>query len=193
MVYDLVVVGAGMGGLATASLAQRLGLRTALVEAHTKLGGCAGHFQRGPFTFDAGATALMGLQAGQPIADFLDVLGLGFQSVLTSSYRVHLPDRTLDIVADRDQFQSLATAVFGNGRRSERAQRLFWRLQAAVGSRLFRAAGDIPRLPLRGWNDLVHDLQILGITGILAAATSALTVSHVLCLLGLHNDIPFRR
>src|SRR3954451_10494860 len=58
--YDLVVVGGGMGGLATASLAQRLGLRTALLEAHTKLGGCAGYFGRGPYTFDAGATALMG-------------------------------------------------------------------------------------------------------------------------------------
>ena len=41
-VFDLVVVGGGVGGLATAALAQRLGLRTALLEAHTRLGGCAG-------------------------------------------------------------------------------------------------------------------------------------------------------
>jgi phytoene dehydrogenase-like protein len=34
LVYDLVVVGGGMGGLATAALAGRLGLRTALLEAH---------------------------------------------------------------------------------------------------------------------------------------------------------------
>ena len=49
-VFDLIVVGGGMGGLATAALAQRLGLRTALLEAHTKLGGCAGYFRRGDFT-----------------------------------------------------------------------------------------------------------------------------------------------
>ena len=36
-VYDLVVVGGGVGGLATAALARRLGLRVALLEAHTKL------------------------------------------------------------------------------------------------------------------------------------------------------------
>jgi phytoene dehydrogenase-like protein len=46
LVYDLVVVGGGMGGLATAALAGRLGLRTALLEAHTKLGGCTGYFRR---------------------------------------------------------------------------------------------------------------------------------------------------
>ena len=38
---DLVVVGGGMRGPATAVLAQRLGLRVALLESHTKLGGCA--------------------------------------------------------------------------------------------------------------------------------------------------------
>ena len=43
-VFDLVVVGGGMGGLATAALAQRLGLRCALLEAHTKLGGCMATF-----------------------------------------------------------------------------------------------------------------------------------------------------
>ena len=52
--FDLLVIGAGMGGLATAALAQRLGLCTGLLEAHTKLGGLRRVFRRGPFTFDAG-------------------------------------------------------------------------------------------------------------------------------------------
>src|SRR5271165_2911949 len=98
--YDLVVIGGGMGGLATAALAQRLGLRTALLEAHTKLGGCAGYFGRGPYTFDAGATALMGLGPGEPIGALLGVLGVEFSAEPTRSYRVYLPDRHLDIVAD---------------------------------------------------------------------------------------------
>ncbi len=37
---DLVVVGGGVGGLATAALAQRLGLRLTLMVSRTKLGGC---------------------------------------------------------------------------------------------------------------------------------------------------------
>ncbi len=82
-----------------------MGMCTALLEAHSKIGGCAGYFQRGPFTFDAGATALMGLRDGEPMAAFRDVLGMDFQVVPTSAYRVHLPDRTVDIVPDRDRFE----------------------------------------------------------------------------------------
>src|SRR3954465_15365668 len=105
-IYDLVVVGGGMGGLAAAALAQGRGLRTALLETHTKLGGCAGFFARGPFTFDAGATALMGLDAGEPVGDLLCTLGVDFHSVQTPSYRVHLPDRTLDLVPDPSEFEA---------------------------------------------------------------------------------------
>ena len=78
--FDLLVIGAGMGGLATAALAQRLGLRTGLLEAHTKLGGCAGYFQRGPSRLTL-ATALMGLRPGEPLHDLLDLLGVDFHAV----------------------------------------------------------------------------------------------------------------
>src|SRR3954452_25015342 len=94
--YDLVVVGGGMGGLATAALARRLGLRVALLEAHTRLGGCAGYFGRGPYTFDAGATALMGLETGEPLGDLLRCLGVDFEWERAVGYRVHLPDREFD-------------------------------------------------------------------------------------------------
>src|SRR3954468_11262143 len=83
LAYDLVVVGGGIAGLSTAALAQRLGLRTALLEAHTKLGGCAGYFGRGPYTFDAGATALMGLGPGEPIGDLLRMIGLDLPALTT--------------------------------------------------------------------------------------------------------------
>src|SRR3954463_941877 len=111
-VFDLVVIGGGVGGLAAAALAQRLGMTTALLEAHTKLGGCAGYFARGPYTFDAGATALMGMGMGEPIGDFLALIGLDAPVLRTPSYRVHLPDRTLDMVADPSAFERAVSAAF---------------------------------------------------------------------------------
>ncbi|APW60942.1 phytoene desaturase family protein [Paludisphaera borealis] len=189
---DVVVIGAGMGGLAAASLAQRAGLRTVLLESHSRLGGSAGYFQRGPYTFDAGATALMGLDAGEPLRAMLDLLGVEFESVPTASYRVHLPDRTLDIVADAAVFERNTTRAFGEGNSSAARQRAFWRLQAAVGGALFRASSQVPRLPVRALGDLAHDACILGFRGVLAASTSILTVLDVLRLLGLSNDVPFR-
>ncbi len=190
--YDLVVVGGGMGGLATAALAQRMGLRTALLEAHTRLGGCAGYFQRGPFTFDAGATALMGLRPGEPLAGLRDVLGLDFQAVTTPAYRVVLPDREVEMVADAGRLECEMARAFPQVGRRESALRFFWKLQAAVGNELFRAAAAIPRLPVRGPGDLLHDARILGVRGMLAAGTAALTVQDMLRLLGLDRDVPFR-
>lgn len=188
-VYDLVVVGAGMGGLACAGLAQRRGMRVALLEAHTKLGGCAGYFDRGPFTFDAGATALMGVARGEPIGDLLAALGVDFEAVRAPRYRVLLPDRTLDITPDSPAFESASAAAFPS---RIHAQRIFWRLQAAVGTTLFRAANGVPRLPVRSPGDLAHDLRLLGFSGLLAASTWSLTTLDVLRLLGLDSDVPFR-
>ena len=191
-VYDLVVIGGGMGGIATAGLAQHAGLRTALLEAHTRLGGCAGYFHRGPFTFDAGATALMGMSPGEPIGDLLKVMGTDFSALTTPSYRVHLPDRIFDIVSDPTQFALNSKLSFARDPRAECAQRWFWILQSAVGNALFRAAAEIPRLPIRAWDDLWHDFRSLGVSGLLAASTSVITVQHVLRCLGLAQDLPFR-
>lgn len=187
--YDLVVIGGGVGGLATAALAQRLGLRTALLESHTRLGGCAGYFERRPFTFDAGATALMGLNPGEPIGDFFRVLGIDFKGVITPAYRTHLPDRSLDITSDVTAFERAIAAAFP-GR--DQARRRFWRWQAAVGDTLFRAAGRVPRLPIRSPSDAWHNLRILGFPGIGAGLLTTLTVEHVLKLLGLNDDRAFR-
>src|SRR5438270_7499369 len=110
--FDLVVIGGGIGGLATAALAQRQGLRTALLEAHTKLGGCAGSFGRGPYTFDAGATALMGLGAGEPVGELFRVVGMELEAVRAPSYRAHLPDRTLDVGPDALAFERASARAF---------------------------------------------------------------------------------
>ncbi len=187
--YDLLVIGAGMGGLATAALAARRGLHVALLESHSKLGGCAGWFDRGSYTFDAGATALMGLGQEEPIGRLIDDIGLEFQAVRTPSYRVCLPDRILDITPDAAAFEADVLKLFPG---QPEAKRRFWRLQAAVGNALFETAKQRPRLPVRSLGDLVHDLRILGPGGLLAASTWLLTVDSVLQVLGLKQDRAFR-
>ena len=188
-VRDLVVVGAGFGGLATAALAEVRGMKVTLLESHSRLGGCAGYFDRGPYTFDAGATALMGLGLGEPIGGLLERIGVEFEGVRTPAYRVHLPDRTLDIGPDRRAFEAASAEAFSG---KDSARRLFWRLQEAVGTKLFEVAGRVPRLPIRSIADVAHDLKILGPGGLLAASTWVGTVLDVLRLLGLDRDVPFR-
>lgn len=50
--YDVVVVGAGLGGLSAAASLARAGKRVALAERQTAPGGNARAFRRGPYTFD---------------------------------------------------------------------------------------------------------------------------------------------
>ena len=51
-VYDVVVIGAGNGGLSAAGTAAKNGLKTLLVEQHNLPGGYASSFRRGRFEFE---------------------------------------------------------------------------------------------------------------------------------------------
>lgn len=50
--FDVIVVGAGNGGLAAAANTAKAGLKTLLLEKHNIPGGCATSFRRGRFEFE---------------------------------------------------------------------------------------------------------------------------------------------
>lgn len=119
MTQRVVVIGAGIGGLATAALLAKDGYQVTLLEARHQVGGRAGSWEKGGFRFDTGPSwylmpevfdhfyRLMGTSA----AEQLD-LGL-----LDPGYRVFFepegdkPPHVVDIRADReanlDLFESL--------------------------------------------------------------------------------------
>ncbi|MGE4431084.1 MAG: phytoene desaturase [Sphingobium sp.] len=55
---SVIVIGAGFGGLALAIRLQSAGIATTIVESRDRPGGCAHHWQRDGFTFDAGPTVI---------------------------------------------------------------------------------------------------------------------------------------
>ena len=61
---DVVVIGAGLGGLAAAVTAAGRGRRVLVLEQQTEPGGYAVCFQRGPYRFDVSLHALGGLASG---------------------------------------------------------------------------------------------------------------------------------
>ena len=50
--YDVIVVGAGNGGLMAAASSARMGKKTLLIERHNLAGGAATSFIRGRFEFE---------------------------------------------------------------------------------------------------------------------------------------------
>jgi len=62
--YDVVIVGAGVGGLVCGCYLAKAGLKTAIIEQHDKPGGCCGSFKRKGYSFDVGVHYLGSVKKG---------------------------------------------------------------------------------------------------------------------------------
>ncbi|HET7600055.1 MAG TPA: phytoene desaturase family protein [Gemmatimonadales bacterium] len=91
-----IVVGAGIGGLATAIRLARHGIEVTLLERHDAPGGRAGVWRSEEFTFDTGPSLVMMTEcwhrlfrdAGRRLEDYLTLVQLD------PCYRIHFPDGT---------------------------------------------------------------------------------------------------
>ncbi|MCD6571405.1 MAG: NAD(P)/FAD-dependent oxidoreductase [Deltaproteobacteria bacterium] len=105
--YDVVVIGAGNGGLMAAATLVQKGLNVLLLERHNIPGGCATSFCRGRFEFEVALHQLSGMgtpEKAGPLRSLLD--GIGVMDKLefvpmSDLYRVTLPGK-LDITLRPD-------------------------------------------------------------------------------------------
>src|SRR5947207_15878186 len=98
---DVIVVGGGVAGMATAARLQAQGLSTLVLEAHGQPGGCAGFYRRKGFAFDVGATTLIDFEPGGVGAELLRSIGMdSFRADVLPGYRAWLPDRTITLFRD---------------------------------------------------------------------------------------------
>lgn len=89
--YDVIVIGAGMGGLACAAMLSKWGYRTLVLEHHYLVGGYYSSFSRSDFRFNVGAMEITGLWDGGPFDLFLKELGLKVEDYFaTNSYNYRL-------------------------------------------------------------------------------------------------------
>lgn len=73
--YDVIVIGAGMGGLSAGAFLARAGKRVLILEKHDKPGGYVTSFTRQGYTFDAAIFHLTDMGPGQTIPQFIRFWG----------------------------------------------------------------------------------------------------------------------
>jgi phytoene dehydrogenase-like protein len=119
--YDVVIIGAGVGGLLCANLLARSGLQVLLVEQHFMVGGYCSTFKRKGFVFDA-ATHFYPLLGNPRTLTGKVLVDLGLTTAwikMDPVDRFHLPDGTkFTVPADFDSYTARLKREF---RQEERA------------------------------------------------------------------------
>lgn len=139
--YDVLVIGAGFGGLGAALTLAERGASVCVCEALKYPGGCAGTFRRRGARFDAGATLLSGLGETQLFGRWAARHGMTLDvSWMDPLVELRTPETRLAVVRDRDAF--VADLAHGDAR-----VHAFFREQARVASALWRLFDDPSLLP----------------------------------------------
>jgi all-trans-retinol 13,14-reductase len=115
--YDTLILGAGWGGLAAASLLAKAGQRVAVLEARDRAGGCGHSFTLDGFSFCAEMQYLMGCGPGGVVQRWLRALGLQdvveFNAFDPDGYdRIELPGFSFRIPNDASRMESALIRAF---------------------------------------------------------------------------------
>ncbi len=114
MIYDYVVIGAGVSGMTSALILAKQGFRTALIEKSAHMGPTVRGFERDGIYFDTGFHYTGGLGKGEPLDTFFRYLGL-IDSIIKvplrkdcfDSFRCLVPDFMFDFPYGYDNIRTV--------------------------------------------------------------------------------------
>ncbi len=158
MLYDVIVIGGGMGGMTAAALLSDAGLRTTVLEAAHLPGGCSSSYKKRGGVFETGATTLMGFDPDQPLHYLSQKLGLIFPvSPIEPSMKIILDgNKELIRYQDLDQWIQECGRYFGQVTEQTR----FWKLAKRISDVVWKVSlknSFFPPMCLRDWLELLKN------------------------------------
>ena len=182
---SIIVVGGGIAGLTSAALLAKEGYSVTLVEAHSQLGGCAGTFQRGVYTFDVGATQVAGLEEGgihHRLFNYLDI-PIPDAKILDPACSVDLADKSepINLWYDPLRWERERQQQFPGSE-------IFWLLCSKIHESNWKFVDRDPILPVRNLWDLNQLIRAIRPSNFLTGCLSKLTIADLLAITGCHQD-----
>lgn len=185
MSKEVIVIGAGIGGLTAGALLARRGYDVTVYEQAYVPGGCASTFKRRGFTFDVGATQVAGLEIGGIHHRIFKELGIDLPPVTPCdpACAVFLPGETkpISVWRDPEKWQQERQKQFPGSEP-------FWQLLAKLFQASWKFQGRDPILPPRNLWDVWQLTTALRLDTLITVPFTLMTVGDALLLYGLYND-----
>jgi C-3',4' desaturase CrtD len=182
---QIIVVGAGIGGLTAGALLAKRGYQVTIFDQAIVPGGCASTFKRRGFTFDVGATQVAGLEPGgihERIFKELDIEPPK-ASYCDPACAVFLPGETeaINVWRDQDRWREERQKQFPGSEP-------FWNLLQRLFEASWRFQGRDPVLPPRSPWDLWQLVSAVRPDTLITLPFALMTVKDALKLYGLAGD-----
>lgn len=113
--FDVVIAGAGIGGIVCGALLVKKGVSVAIFERQDKPGGCCTSFSAEGYTFDSCIDSIGCLKKGEPLRNALEELRVlnEIDLIELNPIRRNLfPGLIVDISSDLEQYQSELKRIF---------------------------------------------------------------------------------
>ena len=172
--YDVAVVGAGMGGLATACLLARAGRSVILLDRASRPGGVCQDLTIDGYRFEVGATFLSGFGPGGPLAMLCQRLGIHVPvKECDPAFQVALPNHRISLWTQPEAWWREIRREFPD---EEAAWRALWSELDAVTAEREQAAKLLPSLPPERWKERLQVWRALtlGMLSPVPAKTAAI-------------------
>jgi C-3',4' desaturase CrtD len=155
--FDVIVTGAGMGGMTAAVLMAEAGYSVLVLEKSHVPGGCSSSYYRKGYIFESGATTLIGFDENQPLHWLENKLGIRLpRKAISPSMNVHMNGKTITRWQDREEWIDEAIKWFGEAAE----QRTFWEKAFSISDIVWKVSGKNPFFPpleLKEWFKLLKN------------------------------------
>ena len=182
---EIIVVGAGIGGLTAAALLAKRGYVVIVYDLAIVAGGCASTFKRRGFTFDVGATQVAGLESGGIHDRIFKELEIEIPEATycDPACAVFLPNESepINVWRDRHKWKLERQRQFPNSEP-------FWDFLEDLFWRSWRFQSRDPILPPRNIWDIWQLVKALRIDTLATIPYTFSTVGDALRGFGLAND-----